>query len=540
MKKSEIYIFLISGFILAGCAKIVPLSGGDQDRTAPRIKKASPDTFATGFTGDEIKIQFDEYISLDDPTRNILFSPSLENEPKIVAQPKGISIKLNEKLKPNTTYTVRLQQAIKDLNEGNLLQNEYFVFSTGDHIDSGKVVGLILQYDDNAPVKDVMVGLYPVSVPHNEIRKTKPEFWTRTQADGSFEIPFVRKDSFHIYAIKEEDNSFMYDREGESIAFMEQALRSDSLMMHQLFLFSAKEDSLKLLKSKYYGDNRFSFTFSKPLKQIEVSMQDSLGKVDFVSSMPGTDSLVVWSKNASSADVSFFIQSEEFSDTLRLKMREPKRMKSNKLDVAVLSPSPSMEMSLYDTLALQFNEPVLVTDSALVQLKTDSIPVPFRLFPDPKSPLRLLLHFKPLGGRKYDLNIEKGAFVKFSKGDSLDSLGFHFGFLRDSDYSELEIRLRNLPEKGPWIVSLTKDKKIVYKTTLNDGDTVLNVRRLAPGGYGLQAFVDRDNNGVISPGDFDTRKVPERLYILQKGLTIRRGFDQKTIWDFDTKQMRGK
>ncbi len=52
-------------------------------------------------------------------------------------------IEFDEKLKDSTTYTFYFLDAIRDLNEGNILQNYQFVLSTGPVIDSLSVTGNI-------------------------------------------------------------------------------------------------------------------------------------------------------------------------------------------------------------------------------------------------------------------------------------------------------------------------------------------------------------------------------------------------------------
>ena len=65
---------------------------------------------------------------------------------------------LQDKLQPNTTYTIDFSDAISDNNEGNPLGNYTYSFSTGDHIDTLEVSGYVLEAENLEPVKGYSRG----------------------------------------------------------------------------------------------------------------------------------------------------------------------------------------------------------------------------------------------------------------------------------------------------------------------------------------------------------------------------------------------
>ena len=61
-------------------------------------------------------------------------------------------------LKDSTTYTFYFLDAIKDLNEGNVIENYQFVFSTGPVIDSLSVTGNVYNsFNLEAPEKTLVL-----------------------------------------------------------------------------------------------------------------------------------------------------------------------------------------------------------------------------------------------------------------------------------------------------------------------------------------------------------------------------------------------
>ena len=68
MKKLLIIISVICITILS-CAKKGRPSGGEKDIAPPVMLSATPENYSTNFTGQEIKIYFNEYVKLNDLTQ---------------------------------------------------------------------------------------------------------------------------------------------------------------------------------------------------------------------------------------------------------------------------------------------------------------------------------------------------------------------------------------------------------------------------------------------------------------------------------------
>ena len=130
-------ILIISVSILAGCASPKPITGGPSDATPPEIiaEESTPNQ-QVNFNADEIVLTFNEWISLKDVYNQLVISPPMPDEPEIKQKGKSVIIELPDSLREQTTYTINFGGAIADLNEGNVLDNYVFVFSTGPVLDS--------------------------------------------------------------------------------------------------------------------------------------------------------------------------------------------------------------------------------------------------------------------------------------------------------------------------------------------------------------------------------------------------------------------
>ena len=142
------------------CANIKPPEGGKKDTIPPKPKKISPPNKSLHFTADKIEITFDEFIKSTGFAQTLI-SPPMEKRPIFKVQGKTLIIELKSKLRDSTTYTINFAEDIKDVNEGNTLNNFTYVFSTGEFIDSQKVSGTVKMAKDNSFADGVIVSLYP-------------------------------------------------------------------------------------------------------------------------------------------------------------------------------------------------------------------------------------------------------------------------------------------------------------------------------------------------------------------------------------------
>ena len=231
---------------LLGCASIGSPGGGLYDETPPVVVRSEPGEAATGVTKQKITMRFNENIKLDNANEKMTISPPQVKAPTISSNAKTLTIELRDTLKPNTTYTIDLGDAVQDNNEGNPLENLSLTFSTGDHIDTMKVLGTLLNAKDLEPVAGAFVGIYAVNdegifpargmtgdslqqaidsivaLYPDSIFSLRPfERAGKTDAYGRFTISGVGPGKYRMYAVKDENTNFMYDINTEDIAFVD-------------------------------------------------------------------------------------------------------------------------------------------------------------------------------------------------------------------------------------------------------------------------------------------------------------------------------
>ena len=180
----------------------------------------------------KIELFFDENIKLDNPFTKVIVSPPQAVAPIVKSNAKTVTVELNDTLKPNTTYTIDFTDAIRDNNEGNILESFSIAFSTGEIIDTMRISGTILSAENLEPQKSVIVGIH--SDLSDSAFVTKPfDRISKSDENGKFNIYNITPGKYKIYALKDINNNYMFDLPGEDIAFLDSIIiPSVEIKMH--------------------------------------------------------------------------------------------------------------------------------------------------------------------------------------------------------------------------------------------------------------------------------------------------------------------
>ena len=226
MRSRSFFLFaslLLIGLIVAflyGCAHQVSPEGGPFDMTPPELVKATPPNGAVNVTKRTIKLRFNENVRLEKQSEKVTVAPPQLEPPRFTAGVgKTITIKIEEPLRPRTTYTFDFSDAIVDLNESNPLEGFVYAFSTGPHIDTMQLRGCLLNARTLMPLSAYTVGVYPDSLPdlpgeYPMVRIAK------TTDNGTFTIANLPAGRYYLTATNDIDRNFCYSQTNEGIAFL--------------------------------------------------------------------------------------------------------------------------------------------------------------------------------------------------------------------------------------------------------------------------------------------------------------------------------
>lgn len=327
--------------LLAACASMGRPEGGARDENPPVFVRSDPAPGAVNTTPKRINVIFDENIQLEDAFSKVVVSPAQKTPPTVSSNGRRLTVDFRDTLLPNTTYTIDFADAIKDLNEGNILDGFAMDFSTGPTLDTLRISGMVLQAENLEPAQGMLVGVYS-NLSDTAIHTLPFERIARTNQYGQFTIRNLKEGEYRIYALNDLNRDYHWDR-SEDIAFYDVTVRpyteaievtdtlyasdgSDSLIVRQGTRYLPNDILLSWFnenyKSAYLSDykrpdaRRITLTFGAPA--------DSLPKISIVdgAGTPGAD-ISEWAKlkaNATLDTLEYWIADTTIvqSDSLRL------------------------------------------------------------------------------------------------------------------------------------------------------------------------------------------------------------------------------
>lgn len=216
-------LVLIAVLILAGCASIGRPEGGPRDETPPVFVRSNPAPGTLNFKRSRLEVVFDENVQLDDAFNKVIVSPSQKMPPVVRAQGHRVTVELRDTLVPDMTYTIDFGDAIKDLNEGNILDGFAMEFSTGDKIDSLRVSGVLMDARTLEPAQGMLVGVYS-NLADSALTTLPLERVSRTNSRGQFTIRGLKDTTYRVFAIDDMNRDYRWDR-SEGVAFFDVPVR---------------------------------------------------------------------------------------------------------------------------------------------------------------------------------------------------------------------------------------------------------------------------------------------------------------------------
>lgn len=586
---NRIFLFLLVP-VLAGtlsrCAKITAPVGGPKDITPPRVLQCVPANHSAHFTGDKFTVTFDEYIQLNKMNQQLLISPPVKDMPDYRLKNKSLIVKFKNPLRPNTTYTVFFGDGIADLNEGNILKNFSYVFSTGNYVDSLSMRGEVKSALSHEPLDNVTVMLYKNNndtLPLADLPLyVKPYYVSKTNKKGQFYFSGLEDTSYLMFALRDQNYSMTFDQPNENIAFVDSMVKPqyrpapvldsalmDTIRLHtpkdsvqykidslvhqadsladlkltdyKLYMFSQPDSVLRLLRSGLVGPNILKFVFTLPPDSLHIKSlnynpdttwylpewnaeKDSL---TWYLHQPHPDSLRMMVYNGSrlldSLDMRVIPKVNKF---VRRKKKPEEKKKEN---LAWKSNIKGGAIKPGDTLRLIFDQPIvsLQLDSALFVQNKDSLYHPRSVFLD--SIHRILsIPFDVKPSVKYSLMIPDST-IRDWNGLENKTITLKFRAKKVDEYGVIDLIL-NVVHSQHYLLQMLDNKGEVLETRSFTSSGTATFKNLDPGNYKFRIIVDSNDNGRWDPGNYFHHQQPEKVIYFSKTINVRANWEIKEDW----------
>ena len=534
------FFLLLISFLLASCARVGSPVGGAKDSIPPQVIGSNIDSPRVNVPRDirELRIDFDEYITLKDVNKQLIISPPLKQITKMLPSGMGnkfLLIKWADTLEENTTYNFNFGNAIVDNNEGNPLGYYNFAFSTGETIDSlyisGELESIFHEQDQKTEEGNMVVGLYQQK--DSMDYRQKPYYITKADPDGYFELNYLAPGNYHVLAFEDSNSNSVYDIGKEKVGFLKDKISLDkSISGLEINLFPSKKP-LKHIEMKEVPGGVL-MTFEGNPDDVKVIPLSEKLKDYKVTHSPKSDSAMIWF-NAPAQNIG--ITSNE-----NLKFSYDNGVKKDSVSLFYrYNEKNEMSISNNKGNSLAPQQDFVITSNFFVDkiqpekwsLVSDSITQEFTAEISQKNPFEIHIKSDFKEGKKYSFTIPKETVSSFYETIN-KSYRFDFESDKIENYGDLLVTLENEPKQKFWIQLLSESGAIAYsKYGL---EKQITFKSLKPGQYNLRILVDENENNIWDFSDFADTVFAEPIFIFEKKIEVRPLWEIRETWDLLNKR----
>lgn len=512
LKKLHFLFLFIIALSFSFCAKKGRPSGGPKDEQAPIFVVADPPYETINFDKREIRLYFDEYITLKDLNKQLIISPPLNpNNPSLIT-PQGspskyISIKLLDTLQENTTYTFDFGNSVQDNNEGNKIARFKYVFSTGDYIDSLTLRGSVKNSYSSDKIKDIKLLLYRLDSTYTDstVYKQKPNYVTSTLDTSNYKFTNVKEGAYFLVALKDAASDYIFNPKADEIGFYKDTINlpRDSVLINPISLFKEIIPySFKRAKESRKGQLLFSYEGKADGMKVEVlsDVPDDFKTVAHFEK--DKDTLNVWHSPIERDSLVFKVIRGNSIDTATVRLRK------KTLDSLNISPVTRGVLDYKDTLFFNTNNPIVRIDTTKILLvDKDTIKVPYTPFISPKEN-KVGIVFDKKFSQNYNFEMYPSAMTDIFNYANKDTIRNQFRTKSLEDYGEIIVSVIN-PQSKPAIIQLTDTNDKTVTQEIVDSNKTITFKYLAPKTYKIRVIYDENKNGKWDTGDFLLKREAE-------------------------------
>ena len=523
MKREGFLLLYIIGFLvlvqflLFSCATPMAPEGGPRDEQAPQLDSIeSTPNFQTNFTKQRIELTFDEWVKLDDPFNQIVYSPPLQPLPIVSIKGKTVRVDFEEEseLRDSATYTINFGESIVDLTEGNPAENLRFVFSTGNFLDSLEISGIVVDALTAEPVEEVRFMLYE-NLADSVVRTELPFYFNQTGKDGRFRIQNIKKGTFKGFALLN-DFGYYFDQPNEQIGFPDDfiVINDTTTNFLEIRLFQ-EEKTLQILDEEDDNYGVLKVIFNRIPYDVDLiyELTDQTVFYEY-----DRDTLKVWYDQESDSTWQFIVRQDTLiNDTIEVKAVD----RTSFIESAQLKPFKPLRdrrqtIPPNQRILLDFNHPLQQFDTSLMRLYEDTskVLVQAAFSVDSLRIRQLNMDFKWKEGKVYALEILPGALTDMYGITNGDTLVQEYKIDLIKNFGTIDLTIDSLSADTAYLIELIKGESTVIDTIRSIGQSRIQktYELLDPGKYIVQIITDYNANGRWDTGRYDLKRQPEPIF----------------------------
>jgi len=503
-------IFFLLCLLIASCAQVGSISGGTRDVSAPGPidDQVLPKNESVNFNGKSVEIPFDEFFKLNDPTQNIVIVPPHANVGAAVKR-KTLQLSWEEDLQPNTTYAIFLNNAVRDISEGNDSIFQY-VFSTGNYLDSLTYSISVVDAWTGKAASKCLLALFDEKT--NDLRS-----FGETNSDGIVTLNYLPPGTYRVSSFYDENGDLTLQPH-EKVGFPVNPIvtidksTKDTIPI-RVFL---PERAPKIRTVTFSGPGSFLIGATRDISDAAIFLNNSAvdsSQYKFIS--PDSLQLFVDVSELNLAEI--IIRSNNINDTVSTRFTDAR--KNHPIELRCTNPYNQVAPS--ESAQFKLNDLILSVDTSLIEVKNlkDSTIIHNYIVSFYRNELTFYLDKQDVAILSFSFN--EGA-VRSLSGSSLPLLS-NVTFKAERSYGSLLLNLEYYT--SPILVHLEKGGNTfrIEHVAVPTKEYILS--EIPPGDYTFRVVRDLNNNKVWDVGSVSLGVQPEVVDTYSKQTKIRANWE---------------
>lgn len=276
----KMYIWLLGLLLLSACAQKGLPPGGPVDKTPPAVVRTLPEQRAVNVPPDQqVEIEFSEPVRPATLSQSVFFTPFTEDNADIRIRGRLLTIAFKEPPSLNTTCVITLGTGIKDYRNNAMERSYSLAFSTGAHLDEGRISGRVRDEKDATGINIWAYRTDSMTAP--DPARTEPDYTVQCSKNGAFSLSYLAPGTYRLFAVKDRAADRLYQPVEDRIGLTtrDAVVRADSGLSESGFLFrmtAADTAGPAPVKADAPDDQRVRVVFKEPITFDTTALRDSL------------------------------------------------------------------------------------------------------------------------------------------------------------------------------------------------------------------------------------------------------------------------
>ncbi len=493
--------------LLSACAQVGIITGGPKDEIAPKIVKSSVEEGTTNFDKQFIEFTFDEFVQTNKPSENIIIIPQHARlESRLIK--KTLRIDFSNELQKNTTYTLYLNAAVKDLTEGNdsLMR---ITFSTGPKLDSLTFVARTVDAFSNQIKSKITVGLF------DSLNSDKPIYFGQSNQFGYANLTSLKEGVYFCKAFEDKNKDLQIQKDEAQDWKFDPIVINGNLTDTIDFKLSIPVQPDRVKNAKLIPPGLVGVHIPKSVEVTKIILNDQeLKNERFWRAQD--DSLQIAIGELVENELQLIVNADTFN--LR-RLEKNKAMKLIPKNVTkeneTLNSSTFEVMDLIESVDTTKIEVLKYPDSSKVNFMIDFEQNRIQLQPEDKRIKKYAVTFKE--------GAIKGLSGKLNSSAKIEVLG-----KEDREFGILIVKLSKPLENG--IIQLLDKEKQITELIIDSYSVEKPIvfSRLNPGEYTFRIIEDLNKNGKWDPIETEIKTNAERVIQFSTPVKVRANWEVET------------